>query len=114
MKAPFFTVLIDTYNYGEYIEAAASRALAQDFPAEKREILAADCGSTDDMEERVRKVGEAIRYLRTPNDGKASAFNFGFEHASGESIVDTPTDAIWTFLSSGMHALVIGSFLVEK
>ena len=32
----------------------------------------------------------------------------------GEPIVCTPTDAIRTFYSSGMDALVIGSFLIEK
>ena len=32
----------------------------------------------------------------------------------GEAIVHSPTDAIRTFFSSGMDALVIGSFLVEK
>jgi carbamoyltransferase len=32
----------------------------------------------------------------------------------GEAIVNTPTDAIRTFFSSGLDALVIGSFLIEK
>jgi carbamoyltransferase len=32
----------------------------------------------------------------------------------GEATVHTPTDAIRTFFSSGMDALVLGSFLVEK
>ena len=32
----------------------------------------------------------------------------------GEPIVNTPTDALRTFFSSGMDALVIGSYLVEK
>jgi carbamoyltransferase len=32
----------------------------------------------------------------------------------GEAIVHTPTDALRTFFSSGMDALVIGNFLVEK
>lgn len=32
----------------------------------------------------------------------------------GEAVVHTPTDAIRTFFSSGMDALVLGSFLVEK
>jgi carbamoyltransferase len=32
----------------------------------------------------------------------------------GDAIVHTPTDAIRTFFSSGMDALVIGSFLLEK
>jgi carbamoyltransferase len=32
----------------------------------------------------------------------------------GEPIVSSPTDAIRTFFSSGMDALIIGSFVVEK
>jgi carbamoyltransferase len=32
----------------------------------------------------------------------------------GEAIVHTPTDALRTLFSSGMGALVIGSYLVEK
>jgi carbamoyltransferase len=32
----------------------------------------------------------------------------------GEAIVHTPTEALRTFFSSGLDALVIGSFLVEK
>ncbi len=32
----------------------------------------------------------------------------------GEAIVHTPTDAVRTFFSSGMDALVIGNFLIEK
>jgi len=38
MKAPFFTVIIDSYNYGQYVEDAVSSALEQDFPAEEREF----------------------------------------------------------------------------
>ena len=95
MKAPFFTILIDSYNYGEYIEEAVSSALAQDFPAEQREILVVDDGSTDDTQERLRKFGEAIRYLRKPNGGQASAFNFGFEHARGEVIALLDADDVW-------------------
>lgn len=95
MKAPFFTVLIDTYNYGEYIEEAVASALAQNFPAEQREILVVDDGSTDDTQERLRKFGEAIRYLRKPNGGQASAFNFGFAYAHGEVIALLDADDLW-------------------
>ncbi len=95
MKAPFFTVLIDTYNYGEYIEEAVASALAQDFPTTEREILVVDDGSTDDTEERLRKFGETIRYFRKPNGGQASAFNFGFEHAQGEVMALLDADDVW-------------------
>jgi len=95
MKAPFFTILIDTYNYGQYIEDAVASALAQGFPAEEREIVVVDDGSTDDTEERLRKFGDAIRYLRKPNGGQASAFNFGFEHARGEVVALLDADDVW-------------------
>jgi glycosyltransferase involved in cell wall biosynthesis len=95
MKAPFFTVLIDSYNYGQFIEEAVSSALAQDFPAEDREILVVDDGSTDDTEERLRRFGPAIRYLRKPNGGQASAFNFGFAHARGSVIALLDADDVW-------------------
>jgi len=63
MKAPFFTVLIDTYNYGNYVVEAVESVLAQDFPIEEREILVVDDGSTDDTAFRLQSFGNAIRYL---------------------------------------------------
>jgi len=95
MKAPFFSVLIDTYNYGQYIEEAIGSVLAQDFPAEEREVLVVDDGSTDDTQERVQKFGNAIRYLRKANGGQASAFNFGFEQARGEVVALLDADDLW-------------------
>ena len=95
MKAPYFTVLIDAYNYGQYIEEAVSSALAQDFPPEQREILVVDDGSTDDTAARLRKFGNAIRVLRKPNGGQASAFNYGFEQARGEVIALLDADDVW-------------------
>jgi len=95
MKTPFFSVLIDTYNYGQYIEEAVSSVLAQDFPAEEREILVVDDGSTDDTSVRLQKFGDAIRVLRKPNGGQASAFNYGFERASGKVVALLDADDVW-------------------
>ena len=95
MKAPFFTVLIDTYNYGKFIEEAIASVLAQNFPVGQREILVVDDGSTDDTQERLQKYGDAIRYLRKPNGGQASAFNFGFEQARGEIVALLDADDVW-------------------
>jgi glycosyltransferase involved in cell wall biosynthesis len=95
MKAPFFTVLIDTYNYGQYIEEAVGSVLAQNFPAAECETLVVDDGSTDDTAERLKKYGDAIRYLRKANGGQASAFNFGFEEARGEVVALLDADDLW-------------------
>jgi carbamoyltransferase len=45
--------------------------------------------------------------------GVPAVMNTSF-NLRGEAIVHTPTDAVRTFFSSGMDAMVIGSFLVEK
>ena len=95
MSAPLVTVLIDTYNYGQYIEEAVESVLAQEFPRDQREILVVDDGSTDDTSERLKKYGDAIRYLRKPNGGQASAFNFGFAEARGEIIAPLDADDLW-------------------
>ena len=95
MSAPYFTVLIDSYNYGHYVEEAVSSVLAQDFPMGEREILVVDDGSTDDTASRLRRFGNAIRYLRKPNGGQASAFNYGFAHARGEVVALLDADDVW-------------------
>jgi glycosyltransferase involved in cell wall biosynthesis len=95
MSAPLVTVLIDTYNYGQYIEEAVESALAQEFPREQREILVVDDGSTDDTAERLKKYGDAIRYVRKPNGGQASAFNCGFAEARGEIVATLDADDLW-------------------
>lgn len=86
MPTPLVTVLIDTYNYGRFIEEAIGSVLSQDFPTDQVEILVVDDGSTDDTAERLKKYGSRIRYFCKPNGGQASAFNLGFQEANGEIV----------------------------
>jgi glycosyltransferase involved in cell wall biosynthesis len=83
---PLTTVLIDAYNYGQFIEQAIESVLSQDFPQEQLEIIVVDDGSTDDTAQRVKKYSSRIQYLRKENGGQASAFNTGFAQARGELI----------------------------
>src|SRR5882757_4359162 len=92
---PLVTALIDTYNYGRFVEEAIDSVLAQDYPNDRLEILVVDDGSTDDTAERVRKYGSRIRYIHKPNGGQASAFNFGFERARGDIIAFLDADDYW-------------------
>jgi glycosyltransferase involved in cell wall biosynthesis len=89
------TVLIDSYNYGRFIEEAIESVLTQDFPPEQFEILVVDDGSTDDTAERIRKFGTRIQYLYKPNGGQASAFNLGLQAAKGEIIGMLDADDYW-------------------
>ena len=95
MRTPTISVLIDTFNYGQYVEEAIESAIAQDFPAGEREILVVDDGSTDDTVERVRKFGKALTYFRKPNGGQASAFNYGLRQASGKYVALLDADDYW-------------------
>ena len=47
------SVVINTYNYENYVGQAIESVLEQDFPASEREIIVIDDGSTDDTADRV-------------------------------------------------------------
>lgn len=94
-QTPLISVLIDTYNYGRYVEEAIESVLAQDFPVGEREILVVDDGSTDETAERIRRFGPEISYFRKPNGGQASAFNFGLRRASGKYVAFLDADDYW-------------------
>ena len=89
---PRVTVLIDTYNYGQFIKEAIESVLAQEFEREAFEIVVVDDGSTDDTAERVKKFGALVRYVLKPNGGQASAFNVGFAHARERCPLPSPAE----------------------
>jgi glycosyltransferase involved in cell wall biosynthesis len=88
-------VIINSFNYAQYIEEAIDSVLSQDFPRDQMEILVIDDGSTDDTEVRVRKYGSRLKYLYKPNGGQASALNLGFDNAQGEIIGLLDADDYW-------------------
>jgi glycosyltransferase involved in cell wall biosynthesis len=95
MARVFLSVLIDTYNHERYVEDAISSVLAQDFPTADREVLVVDDGSTDRTPEIVAKFAPAVRLLRKPNGGQASAFNFAFPQCRGEIVSMLDGDDWW-------------------
>lgn len=95
MALPTVTALIDTYNYGRFVEEAIESVLAQDSPADRLEILVVDDGSTDDTRARVEKYAGRVRYLYKPNGGQASAFNLGLSAATGDIVALLDGDDYW-------------------
>jgi glycosyltransferase involved in cell wall biosynthesis len=113
MSRPLVSVLIDTYNYGRFLEEAISSVLEQDFPAADREIIVVDDGSTDSTPEILRKFEPAIRVLRKENGGQASAFNAGIPECRGEIVSFLDADDWWTTdkLSKVVKAMEEDSFI---
>ena len=81
---PLITVLITTYNYGEYIEDAIDSVVAQEFPQDQVQIVVVDDGSTDDTIERVKRYGSRVEYFYQSNGGQAAALNLGISKSRGE------------------------------
>lgn len=92
---PLISVVIDTYNYDQFIEEAINSVVAQELPPGQIEILVVDDGSTDDTAERLAKYAPRVQYLRKANGGQASAFNFGLAHARGEIVAFLDADDYW-------------------
>lgn len=95
MSEPLISVIINTYNYGLFIEETIGSVLAQDYPADRMEILVVDDGSTDDTAERAKKFGNRVRYLYKQNGDYASAIIHGFHHSKGDLIALLDGDDLW-------------------
>jgi len=106
---------------GEYLESATDSPfmiLAAQVRPEKRDVIPSV--THVDGSARPQTVEKEINplYWRLLDEfgkrtGVPVVMNTSF-NLRGEAIVHTPTDAIRTFFSSGMDALVIGNFVVEK
>lgn len=92
---PLISVVIDTYNYGIFIEKAIGSVLGQSLPADMFEVIVVDDGSTDDTAERLEKYKGRIVYVRKQNGGQASALNAGIERARGEAVAFLDADDYW-------------------
>lgn len=96
ISAPLFTILINSYNYGQYVEQAIRTALTQTIPREQFEVLVIDDGSTDDTRDRIAKFGDNVRYYFQNNGGQAAAFNAGLARANGRFIAFLDADDFFT------------------
>lgn len=82
---PFFSVVIPTYNRGDFIQRAINSVLKQNFS--DFEIIVVDDGSTDATEAVVKSIlSEKIRYYKKENEERAAARNFGAKIANGRYI----------------------------
>lgn len=87
------SVIIPTFNYGQFIGDAIRSAEAQTRIPD--EMIVVDDGSTDDTAEVVAGFGDAVRYIRQDNAGVCVARNRGVAESSGELIAFLDADDIW-------------------
>ncbi len=93
-KSPLVTILINNYNYADFLDKAIASALSQDYT--NKEVVVIDDGSQDDSHRIIRKYGDNIRSVLKENGGQASAFNTGLEVCRGEIVCFLDADDTFT------------------
>lgn len=87
MSAPFFSVVIPTYNRSDLVTYAVRSVLRQSFA--ELEVVVSDNGSTDDTTEVIGRIADPrVRYVRTPAHGPiAYSWEFARSQARGSLIM---------------------------
>jgi glycosyltransferase involved in cell wall biosynthesis len=92
MKQPLVSILIPCYNAAGSICECIQSALDQTYP--EKEILVLDDGSTDDSRDRIRAIGNKIKWASQSNQGGNPARNTLLQQARGKWIQYLDADDI--------------------
>lgn len=90
---PKVSVVIATYNAGEYICQAIDSVLVQTYT--DFEIIVVDDGSTDDTQDRVQAYDDRVVYVYQDNQERSAARNHGIRLSQGEYIAFLDADDYW-------------------
>ena len=80
MAASEISVTVPVYNGAAFYDSALDSILRQDCP--HLEIIVVDDGSTDDLDENIRRRRGGVRCFLQPRRGPAAARNTGIRAAS--------------------------------
>jgi len=86
------SVIIPTYNYGQFIVGAIESAIEQNIP--DMEIIVIDDGSTDGTSDKIADYNSRIIYIYQNNAGQSAARNTGLLNCTGEFIQFLDADDI--------------------
>lgn len=117
MPSPKVSIIIDNFNYADFLEAAVDSALSQTYS--DFEVIVVDDGSTDGSREILKKYEGRARIILQENGGQSSAFNTGCQAAAGELIAFLDSDdalfpeAIETAVSVWKQGLVKVQFPLQ-
>jgi mycofactocin system glycosyltransferase len=91
--APPVSIVIPVYNRPQEISECLEALLHLDYPADRREIIVVDDGSTDQTREVVGQYPVKL-ITREANQGQSAARNLGVQHARGEIIAFIDSDCV--------------------
>src|SRR5690554_3627666 len=94
-NVPLVSVVIASYNMGQYISQAVDSILNQMWS--NLEVIVVDDGSQDNTPVVMQgyESDKRVRYFRTDNQGQPKAKNYGLKQAGGDFIAFCDADDFW-------------------
>jgi glycosyltransferase involved in cell wall biosynthesis len=85
LSRPRFSIVVPTFNQGQFLEVCLRSLITQREQGSDLEILVLDGGSTDQTTEILKSYDDDLAYWRSaPDEGQASALDEGFGRARGQ------------------------------
>lgn len=85
-----FSVIINNYNYGDFLEESINSVLLQKY--QDIELIVVDDGSKDHSRQIIEKYQDQLISIFKENGGQASALNLGFYYSKGDIILFLDAD----------------------
>jgi glycosyltransferase involved in cell wall biosynthesis len=89
---PLVSVVINNFNYADYVGRAIESALAQSY--RRVEVVVVDDGSTDPSREVIAAYEDSCRIVFQANGGQGAAYNAGFAASRGAIILFLDSDDV--------------------
>lgn len=92
VENPLVSIVLPTYNHGEFIKSAVEAILDQDFS--NFELILINDGSTDDTSEIIKCycTDARVKIIEHKNQGLPATLNTGFSIAKGDFVTWTSAD----------------------
>lgn len=104
-SAPKLSVIVNNYNYADYVSVAIESALAQD---PQPEVIIIDDCSTDNSAEIISQYGDRAKLvLLEENVGQGGAFNHSAPHATGDVVLFLDAD---DFMLEGAARTILDNY----
>ena len=92
-RLPRISVIVPSYNQGEFIEETLSSVMDQNYP--DLELIVIDGGSTDRTLEILKRFDDQIIWMSEPDNGQTDAINKGLKMVTGEVVAFLNSDDIY-------------------
>jgi glycosyltransferase involved in cell wall biosynthesis len=103
---PMVSVIVCVFNDETHLGSCLTALIQQTYPADRREFILVDDGSTDNSSTVVKRF-PSVRYVYQSNQGPSIARNIGIKNSKGDIVlfIDSDCEAANDWMMRLVHAL---------